>query len=700
MRLARSFCLVRPWCDTGGFVVSELAPSATDGPPKFDGTAAPKKLHLSFHGKVLEHLGVQMYQSPVNALAELVANAWDADAAGVDISLPSKLGMGAEIIVKDSGDGMTFQQCQDFYLTVGRNRRADPDAKTNAGRPVLGRKGIGKFAGFGIAAFIQVDTTSRETGERTVFTLDLGELTKGKYASTNDKDIKVDTYEPPDEARKSAHGTTIRLFGLTFKRLNALKAFRESMARRFLLLKHQAAFTVTVNGEAIPEDALDLAGIQYAFPRDLKADELPEGVTVDAEGWGVEELSMGRTLKWRFLFHKDTIEEEELRGITIYAGVKLAQAPFFFNLTQGVTAQAGLEYLSGQVKADFIDHAGEDLIATERQRVNWDHEATADVLEWGQKRVRFALRKWADRRGEQREKELDDKILDYAERLKKLQPHESRTVQKALRQLARIPRMSDEQYRETADAILVAWEGGRLKGLVDRMAEAPEMSADVLVSILLEVDVLSALNIAEGVKARLRWIQGLRTRIDKRELENPLRDYLADKPWLIGPKWETFRVEKKLQHLVEEAAKKSKWSEMAYAGRVDLTLSSGHQLLLLEFMKPGKPLDDDHLHRFDTYVRTLRKAVEADSMLEFEHVTGYLVADSLDKTPVLADRIKEMRKLDMYAMDWATLLNISLERWSDLFDAITSREPGDPRVRDLVEDFEITRKKLGIDEDA
>ena len=48
----------------------------------FEGAAAAnrKKLYLEFHGRVIEHLGIQMYQSPVNAIAELIANSWDADA--------------------------------------------------------------------------------------------------------------------------------------------------------------------------------------------------------------------------------------------------------------------------------------------------------------------------------------------------------------------------------------------------------------------------------------------------------------------------------------------------------------------------------------------------------------------------------------------------------------------------------------------
>ena len=40
-----------------------------------------------------------MYQSPVAAVAELVANAWDADSAKVFIELPDQLNAEADLIV-------------------------------------------------------------------------------------------------------------------------------------------------------------------------------------------------------------------------------------------------------------------------------------------------------------------------------------------------------------------------------------------------------------------------------------------------------------------------------------------------------------------------------------------------------------------------------------------------------------------------
>jgi len=220
--------------------------SAGSGPTP---VAVDKELYLRFHGRILEHMGIQMYQRPVNALAELVANAWDADAEWVDISLPSEISETAVIVVRDNGIGMKFDDCQSRYLEVGWNRRrADPEERTKEKRRrVLGRKGIGKFAGFGIADVIRVDTTSKENGERTVFELRLGELVGEEYVSTEGKLIKVVDYEPPDEARRQNHGCIVTLTNLKLGRLLPAETFAKSMARRFLLYQLAADFRVLVN---------------------------------------------------------------------------------------------------------------------------------------------------------------------------------------------------------------------------------------------------------------------------------------------------------------------------------------------------------------------------------------------------------------------------------------------------------------------
>jgi hypothetical protein len=658
------------------------------------GPKPPYELTLEFHGRVLEHLGIQMYQKPVNALAELVANTWDADSPSAEITLPKKLESGATITVRDRGLGMTFDECQQHFLKVGRNRRAkDPDARSTGGRRILGRKGIGKFAGFGIAKIITIDTTSKETGEHTVFVLRLDDLLTSDYVDTSSRRIDVVEYEAPSRARRASHGTTVTLSHLTLNQLRGPVEQAKSMARRFQL-QAESGFKITVNGQQAPDD-LASASVQFRFPEAYKSDEKPDGLTIDKDGWGAEKLANGRSIRWRFLFFKDPIEEEELRGVAVFSGVKVAQAPFNFQMTQGTTAQHGLEYLAGRVIADYIDELPEDLISTERQRINWEHDETRPLLEWGEKRLRQVLRIWAERRAEKREKELDEKVAEFSARLAKLSLGERATIRRALRQIAKIPTLSDAQFQNLGGAILSAWEGGRVKALVEAIAQAAELSSDSLLSLLLEVDVISAINTAEAILTKLETVYGLRVRIARRELENDLRDFIADHPWLVSPEWETYRKERNLGSLLKDAAKASGWDKYAYQGRVDLTLSSGKQLLVIEFMRPGESLDDDHLHRFSLYVRALRRAVESQTNGRFDQVTGYLVADKLDKNPLLREEIIARADDGMLAMDWTTLLTNSIEQHRHLLESLAQRAPTDERMLTLVDELDAVMARYG-----
>jgi len=644
-----------------------------------------KQLHLRFHGRILEQLGLQTYQSPVNAVAELISNAWDADAENVEIGLPTELSTDSEIVIKDDGIGMTFEDCQNKYLNVGWNRRgSDPDERSQKyRRPILGRKGIGKFAGFGIARILTVETTSESNGERTVFQLNLNELLSDEFVSTEGKSIKILGYEPSDEKRKEHHQTIVRLSELTLLRTPSPPSFAKSMARRFLLVGQQSNFRVKVNGTDLP-DAFDLEGIEYVFPRDYRTEEQPELLTnVDERGWGTEKMENGREIRWRFLFHKNTIDEEELRGAAVFTKGKLAQAPFLFLLTGGLSGQHGVEYFSGQVLADFIDALKDDLIATERQRINWEHPESRPLLEWGQKRVKELLRVWQERRTEERERAITEKVGAFAQRLDRLGKYESRTVEKALRKLAQIPVLSSTQFDELGNAVLTAWEQGRLRELIDRISQAEELSEEELLRILLEAQVLTALNTAEAVKTKILTVGGLKMRIEKKELEKAVRDYIAANPWLISPEWETFRVETTVKKLVDDCAMEAGLAGEKWEGRIDLALSSGGHLLIVEFMRPGLTLDWDHIDRFERYIRIISTKVGVNTAGRFSTVTGYVIADGLDRNTALVSKITDLKAQRMYALDWETLFCNALSQWRDFLDILVDRAPQDERLKAL-----------------
>ena len=655
-----------------------------------DTTGGPseKKLYLEFHGRVIEHLGIQMYQSPVNAIAELVANAWDADATSVEIEIPHTVtGPGAMFVIRDNGIGMNFGECQNCFLAVGRNRRGNAtEEKTAKNRPVLGRKGIGKFAGFGIASLVTVETVSEGNGERTVFRLDLDGLMSDDKLGAVQKEVEIVEYDSPDEERKQESGTTITLSKLTIHRAPAEAQFSLSMARRFLLHEEQTDFVVSVQGNPLPR-SYDAAGFEYQFPKDLP--EPIEGVEVDEEGWGLETVG-GKDIRWRFLFKKDTINEEELRGVAVFAGGKLAQRPFFFNLTRGHTGQHGAEYLAGQVVADFIDRLPADLIATERQRVNWGREETTPLLGWGQSRLRLAFKMWARLRGEEKARRLEERLVGFTDRLERLPKHEKRTVKRALTSLGKVPTLSDDQFDELGRAVLGAWEKGRLTELIAEIASSEDLDESALLEVLVEARVLTALHTVEVVRTKLEAIQGLRRRIKDKELENAVRDFIAENPWLVSPKWETFKRETGLRSIAEKAASVSKLSADVYGGRVDLTMASGEHLLVLEFVRPGQTVDWEHLSRFERYVLTIRSSVETATGAPYQRVTGYIVADKLDRKPDFTAKIKVMSREDMYALDWEALLAQAAAGWSDFLNILEARGGGDFRME---EHFDAVRQK-------
>ena len=636
-----------------------------------------RKLYASFSGNIIEHLGIQMYQSPVAAIAETIANAWDADADNVEVSIPTTSSPATEIVISDDGNGMTFEECQKRFLLIGYKRRGNRNTEDTAkGRKVLGRKGIG------IAQIVQVETVSRENGEKTIFAMDVEKLTSGEYVNQGQEEVEVIDYQLPDTNAIKRHGTKITLKNLMLKRNLNADSFARSMARRFAMHETATNFQVSVNGKPIPTSE-DLNLIQFTFPQDYDKEEQSQNVQVK-DGWGIETVG-GQQVRWRVQFFKDTIDEEELRGISVFAGIKLAQTPFFFNLTGGLSGQHGQQYMTGQVIADFVDEQDKDIIAPERQRINWEHPATSDLLNWGQKLTRSLLGIWHNRRGEARRKQVEERTGIFDQKLSRLKTRERRTVTQAINRIGSIPTLSDDQFQELGGAIISAWDNGRLKELIAEIADTERLTADELVKILAEADVLTALSAAEIVKTKLSAINGLKDRIEKQELENAVRDYISEHPWLISPEWETFAVERSLKTITDQAFNDSGMAaHRDFNRRVDLTLSSGNQILILEFMRPGLAINNDHLSRFMTYVNVISERLSVNSGAEFHHVTGYIIADRISEQPGMSLTIQQLQNSAMFALDWDNLLAKAQRQWTEFLKILADRDPEDERLQSLL----------------
>ena len=163
-------------------------------------------LKMSFDPHTIEHLGVKMYSNIPNAIAELVANSYDAEAENVQIELFDD-GQEKSIRIVDDGVGMDFEDVNNKFLRIGRKRRIENESSLspNGKRKVTGKKGLGKLAFFGIGDTIDIIT--QKNGEKISFTLDWNEI-----INTNQPD-----YKPKFqilECDEEAHGTVIILRNL------------------------------------------------------------------------------------------------------------------------------------------------------------------------------------------------------------------------------------------------------------------------------------------------------------------------------------------------------------------------------------------------------------------------------------------------------------------------------------------------------
>lgn len=640
-----------------------------------------KKLFLKIQPKVIDHLGIKMYQKPVDVISEYIANAWDADAEEVFIDIIED-----KITVSDKGIGMTFGECQECYLQVGRNRRESTgtDETLNKSRPVLGRKGIGKFAGFGVAKTITVNTTSSKTGEKTVFKMNIDSILELDEQNEDKKPIEVIEYLDPNESRKTNSGTIIILEGMNLSfNDNIIENFKQELSRRFLLTQFYDDFKIYINGEVLPHNFQD--DMEFVFPRDLTENEIrkfPEVSCFDETGWACENFESFE-IKWRVGFYEETIKVEELRGISIYVKGKLAQKPFFFDLTGGISAQNSLEYMTGQIQMDFIDIGENDLISTERQRINLQTELGKKLKKWGIEKIKIWGSIWKARRSEKRLAQINDKISGFRERLDDLPKTERRTVETVLKKIATFERLGQTRFKEWCDDILTSWEKGRLRNIITELSEREELDEIEFIEILSEADVLTALNIAESIKTKIVAIGELKNRVDSRELENKVRDYIYSHPWIIHPKWETYKKERSVENLIKDIANDELKTDV-FNGRVDLVLSSGQDLLLVEFMRPGLSLDRDHLDRINYYVMGVRRALNKQTGLQFKHVdSAYVIADTRRQSEDVTERIKQLEEEKIYVLTWNSLVNQAVKQWEEYLELIKSRNPEDKRIQAL-----------------
>ena len=586
---------------------------------------------MTISRNTIDKLGVKLYDKVADVLAEIVSNSYDADAERVRVSVPAGTSLatrrggvvsdrGLKITVEDDGHGMTPGEANAFYLKIGADRRADARRGGSAavspkhGRPVMGRKGIGKLASFGICKRIEVWSAG-------------GDGANGGYAVSHFTmcydDIIEDTdaeYYPEagdqDGRTSQKPGTRITLSDFLPKRVPDMDTLTRQLARKFSLglpnFRISIADTETGKSAKLSETEIDLApGTKIEKKEDID----PGGLGLPVHGW--------------VAYSKHPYRNEEMAGVRIYARGKLAAVTRDFGRKAGFTGEHSIRsYLVGEIHADWLDNK-EDLIASDRQDILWSSEECEKLKEWGQALVgelgkhadtsvrETTYRMFAEKSGFEeaaRNRFADARI--YADAIK---------LGKALGGIADRGMLVSNGYADNLRDLVLAVAPSKM--IVDKLAEIADeedpAALGVISSLFGDAKIAEMASMGQTAAVRVRSLEKLERAI--RETPDPneaeMQGILEEAPWLIDPQWTILQANRRLDSFRRAF---ESWYKKTHDGKAITTTAAGsagkrpdfifvsasEAVEIVEIKKPGHKMTADEFKRALTYVDSVDRFIK------------------------------------------------------------------------------------------
>ncbi|MEQ1878028.1 MAG: ATP-binding protein, partial [Bdellovibrionia bacterium] len=321
--------------------------------------AESKPLRFRVTPHIVEDLGLNLYTDLPKVLVEFVANAYDADSADAYIQMDFEkikearqkvfaewskkknetdgkddelkplsnwtLPENISITIFDRGHGMSRDDLSNKFLIAGRRRREEEKKyRTDGGRLLMGRKGLGKLAGFGIAHLVTI-ISKPKGGKLTKIVLDYDQI---RYHKSTSDGVPVSELPITKDDDIGVCGTKVILSRLVYEPMKSRdQTIAHQIADHFAFIK-QSDFSVYMNDEQIKPLKRTF---KFAYPNpDLPSERLIKG-HIDAEEGGKLEFEY----RFRFTGSKEHLTGSQ-QGVRVYAHKRLASAPSLLDLHTGI----------------------------------------------------------------------------------------------------------------------------------------------------------------------------------------------------------------------------------------------------------------------------------------------------------------------------------------------------------------------------
>jgi hypothetical protein len=614
---------------------------------------------LTISRLTIDKLGVKLYDKVSAVVAELIANSYDADATEVVVELPlgtelaskdpdtnESVDKGLEIVVRDNGHGMTPTEARDFYLQVGRDRRVHSEQGTRSrtkNRPVMGRKGIGKLAPFGICKHIEVlssggDPVKGKGYLTTHFFLDFDEIVQ-------DTDVPVPLKKGDlDGTYQAKTGTTIKLTSFLPKRVPDATTFHRQVATRFALADPEFVIRLrNTRPDSLGE--FDVEHSQVATVDETHTDlathpvVMPDGSELPVKGW----LALA----------KESYKNEELAGVRIYARGKIVATTRDFEQPAGFTGEFTMRsYLVGEVHADWLDEdGGEDLIRTDRQSILWDSERGQALRAWGA----ALIKQIAAISREPRRKQKSEIFMETArleERATDRYGGDEAVVEaavslgKQIGAFADMDELEDAEYVDgLAEVILSVAPHQALVGAFKEISKQQDATIEQLIGLFGKTRIAEMASYSQIADERVKSVKELQEVINKPDVvEGDLQILIASAPWLIRPDWSVLTDNRSLKVFRDQFIQ---WWKTKHGEDIDVAISyekkrpdftlihHGRMLHVVELKAPGHAFSGADYSRLENYVAAFREFFANHKALVADFPEGWqidLIADSVSLT--------------------------------------------------------------------
>ena len=608
-----------------------------------------KELEMTFDPNTISHLGIQMYSTLPPVIAELVSNAYDADAHEVTLTLRDSDAANKSISIEDNGHGMTFDEINNCFLSIGRNR---PDGditnqKTRSGKGfVLGKKGIGKLAFFGVAKTIEITTVSN--GLLNSFVMDWDDLKQ------SDKVYKPRILKK-DERTKSVNGTKMTLFNITRKSSFSPKNIAVRLAKTFSVFDKDD-FNVIIKHNDEPEfsveNKLRFENIEiykeWSFPFDDEEFEYDYSEKTKIHG--------------KIIASTTTIPEN-MRGIALFSRGKLVNEHTFFDVT---ATSFGYSYLTGWLDVDFVDEWEPDVISTNRQSLNWEDERCDELKRYLEAVISFVYTQRRNLIEDDKKTDIKKKTgVDIDEWVEELPKHDKSLAKKLVKAIVSNDGIENEKAAELASFVKDSFQFTSFKELAAEMEENVTSNAELL-NLLNEWKVIEAREMYKLAEVRVQTIKKFQENIDNDAKEVPvMHNFFVQFPWLLDPRIMNFKDEVRYSTLLRERFDDSKLPDVDR--RLDfLCHNFVGQLFIIELKRPSKVLSSDELEQAMEYVDFIQKHLGNENI---NKVSCYLIGKKLSDSSIVQRKAKSYRESgDVIIRTYDELLSAAMKYHSEFIE--------------------------------